>query len=118
MKTMIFTVATDEQISAEYKKKLSKLRSHKIITVSALLYKNRDKAMPIMEICLATDLTRKKVIEIIGELKRRHGFIVRNSNYKNPNYQLVGFANKVKKSVRVLEIVKPKLNSLIEKVFS
>lgn len=118
MSKITFTDATEEQISAEYSKKLFNLRSKKIIAVADLLYENRHRDMPIMEICFATGLIRKKVIEIVGELKRRHGFVVRNSNYKSPSYQLLGFGNKVQRSSSVLELVKPKLNPLIEKVFS
>ena len=118
MRKITFTDATDEQISAEYSNKLFNIRSKNIIAVADLLYENRDRELSAMEICLTTGLIRKKVIEIVGELKRRHGFVVQNSNYKSPSYRLLGFGNKEKRGLSLLELVKPNLNPLIEKVFS
>ena len=113
-----FTDATEEQISAEYSRRSFNLRSKNIIAVADLLYENRDRELPIMEICFTTGLIRKKVIEVIGELKRRHGFVVNNSNYKSPSYQLLGFGRKMQRRSSVFDLIKPKLNPLIEKVFS
>ena len=114
MSQLFIKELSEKEVRDQYDKKLIKLKSRSMISVADILYENQEKEMPIMEICHVTGLVRKKVIEVVGKLKRRHGFMISNTNYKDPRYKLIGFSESVSKKKVFL---KPKLNPLIEHVF-